>query len=121
MPFVFVWGVPESTSNAELLQLRQSIVSSLVEAMKVDPSWVRVFFPRDLLTDPVQAEDGSHTIYMSIETGMLYGQSENDPDPKAVTQAIAKVVWQTFEGQYEVECFIGNHNPSWVSLIHTKS
>ena len=121
MPFVFVWGIPENATDTVLLQLRRNIILSLIETMKVDPGWVRVFFPRDLLNDPAQPEDGNNTIYMSIETGMFYSEPENSLDPKGVTQAIAHIVWQTFEGQYEVECFIGNHNPSWVSLIHAKS
>lgn len=118
MPFVFVWGIPEHTPDSTLIELRRTVVSTVIESMKVDPAWVRVFFPKDLLTAPAQSGDGNNNIYVTIETGMLYNQPESSPEPKNITQAVALVIWQAFKGQVEVECFIGNHNPTWVSLLH---
>jgi hypothetical protein len=121
MPFVFVWGIPENFPDDKLLQLRENIISALTESMKVDQSWIRVFFPQDQLSKPELAVGGNNNIYVTIETGMFYIKVENDADPKSATLVVAQTIWHCFEGQYEVECFIGNHNPHWVSLIHAKS
>jgi hypothetical protein len=119
MPFVFIWGVAEDIPDNTLLQIRQTVVGRLAENMKTDPSWIRVFFPRERL-GIVGDNDNDH-IYISIDTGMFYSKPVGNDDPKSATQLVAQIVWESFDGQYEVECFIGNHNPSWVSLIQAKS
>ncbi|MCA0452414.1 MAG: hypothetical protein LCI00_00380 [Chloroflexi bacterium] len=118
MPFIFVWGIPEATPKYTLVQLRRKLVSALAENMGVDTSWVRVFFPSDRTGDPIEGENDH--IYVTIETGMFYKKAEDDSTPKYATSVIAQLIWDVFEGQFEVECFIGNHNPAWVTLIEAK-
>ncbi len=116
MPFVFVWGLPEKVSNEVLIQLRKAIVVKLAENMNVDQSWIRVFFPQDRLSG---INSGNPNIYVTIETGMFFTQNE-DSLPKSATTIVAQIIWEMLDGEYEVECFVGNHNPKWVTLIHTK-
>lgn len=119
MPFIFVWGIPESTPKYTLLQLRRKLVLSLAENMGVDTSWVRVFFPKDQLDD---LEEGNNDhIYVTIETGMFYNKLDGSNEPKNATGIIAQIIWDTFDGRFEVECFIGSHNPAWVTLIEAKA
>lgn len=119
MPFIFVWGLPENTPKYSLLQLRRKMVLSLSENMRVDSSWVRVFFPKDRLDDLTQG-DSDH-IYVTIETGMFYSKPESSSEPKIATSAIAQLIWDAFDGRFEVECFIGSHNPAWVTLVEAKT
>ena len=86
--------------------------------MGVDTSWVRVFFPSDRTGDPIEGE--SDHIYVTIETGMFYQKAEDGITPKYATKVVSKIIWEAFDGQFEVECFIGNHNPGWVTLIEAK-
>lgn len=116
MPFVFVWGLPEKVSNEALLELRDTIVVKLAENMNIDQSWIRVFFPQDRLS---RVSSGNNNIYVTIETGMFFTQNE-DNLPKGATSLVAQIIWEMLESQYEVECFVGNHNPKWVTLIHAK-
>lgn len=119
MPFIFVCGLPENMPKTTLLELRRKLVLRLSENMGVDSSWVRVFFPKDRLDD-LSESDNDH-IYVTIETGMFYGKHEDSNDPKSATSAIAQLIWDAFDGQFEVECFIGSHNPIWVTLIEAKT
>ncbi len=119
MPFIFLWGIPETTPKYTLLQLRQNLVLSLAENMRIDTSWVRVFFPKDQLDD---LSEGDHEpIYVTIETGMFYSKEESSSEPKNVTGIIAQIIWDAFDGHFEVECFIGTHNPAWVTRIEAKT
>ncbi|MBI1281471.1 MAG: hypothetical protein GC179_25310 [Anaerolineaceae bacterium] len=120
MPFVFIWGMPNAVHDAQLLELRETIIGRLADKMAVAHNWVRVFFPSERLSDYAVPDEGSSTIYITIETGLFNSEGEDSKDPIGTTQIIAETVWNMFGGQYEVECFIGNHNPKWVSLIHAK-
>jgi hypothetical protein len=116
MPFIFVWGLPEKVTDEAIIELRDTIVSKLAENMNIDQSWIRVFFPQDLLS---RVTSGNSTIYVTIETGMFFAKNEDDP-PNSATTLVAQIIWEMLDGQYEVECFVGNHNPKWVTLIHAK-
>lgn len=120
MPFVFIWGMPNTVKDEQLFELREKIIIQLANTMEVARSWVRVFFPNDRLDSYAPPDQTSKTIYITIETGMFYTKEENSEYPSSTTHVIAETVWNMFDGQYEVECFIGNHNPKWVSLIHPK-
>src|SRR5262249_15189059 len=121
MPFVFVWGMPIAVKDAQLLELREKIIAQLADKMEAPRNWVRVFFPDERLNNYELPDQASKTIYITIETGMFYTKEENSDQPNSTTRIIAETVWLMLDGQYEVECFIGDHNPKWVSLIHTKS
>jgi len=122
MPFPIVMGIPEDTWPEVLAQLRRDIVASLVETTGRPASWMRPFFPSDLLDDPEEPEDGCQTIYIRLDTGLLHGKSGDEVDALAakITGALAQVVSAAFGGKYEVECFIGDANPKWRSLVHAK-
>lgn len=117
MPFIFVWGLPEKVDDEVLVQLRDHIVMKLAENMNINHSWIRVFFPQDRLGS---ITSGNRNIYVTIETGIFFSHNESDL-PKGATSLVAQIVWEVLDGQYEVECFVGNHNPKWVTLIHSKS
>jgi len=120
MPFVFIWGMPNTVTDEQLLELRENLIIQLADKMDVARNWVRIFFPEERLNNYAIPDQASKTVYITIETGMFYSKEENDELPSNTTRVIAETVWLMLEGQYEVECFIGNHNPKWVSLIHAK-
>lgn len=120
MPFVFIWGMPDTVQDTQLLELREKIIVQLADKMDVARNWVRVFFPNDRLNNYAPPDQASKTIYITIETGMFYTTAESSEHPNSTTHVIAETIWNMLGGQYEVECFIGNHNPKWVSLIHAK-
>lgn len=123
MPFVIVWGIPPGTPGDDLVQLRKDIVEVLSEEMmgwKVPQSWIRPFFPREMLGLPAEeGDEGSRTIYVQLDTGLF----KQTPDvvmqkrAREVTQALATVIWMAFSGRFEVECFIGYLDPATKCLI----
>ena len=122
MPFPIVFGIPEYTPMADLIELRRSIVASLAEALGCDASWIRPLFPRDLLPDALTAADGGETIYVRLDTAMFNGKEADDESvPLGVISTLARVVWNAFGGAYEVKVFVGDLNPSWKILIKAKS
>lgn len=120
MPFPIVYGIPQGTSDEKLAKLRENIVAKLVEVMEVPANWVRPFFPFDLLPDPQTEADGSNTIYVALDTGMFHGKENADTLASKVTEALARVVWDAFEGRFEVECMVHGLNPNWKTLIEVK-
>src|SRR5689334_2866354 len=108
MPFVTVNGCPSETPQKVLSTLRRKLVKSVSRKMGVSPSWVRPFFPKDMLDDPTSELDGSSTIYVRLETGMFSGELTAEQESKAVgvVSAIAQIVFDAFEGKFEVEVMI---------------
>lgn len=122
MPFPVVYGIPKYTSQEVLVALRRAIVASLTETMHTPVEWNRPFFVADLLGEPIERVDGSSTIYVSLDTAMFYGKSEGEVGNLArkATAGLAIVIWEAFDGKYEVEVFVGNLNPYWKSLFKAK-
>ena len=122
MPFPIVYGIPKYTSQKVLVALRKAIVASLPETMGTPAEWNRPFFVTDSLGEPVEPSDGSSTIYVRLDTAMFYGKSEEDAGNLArkATAALAIVIWNAFDGEYDVEVFVGNLNSFWKSLINAR-
>jgi hypothetical protein len=115
MPFVMLFGLPKDTHEDHLILLRQQIVEIVHQVMQVPIWWVRPFVVPDLFPAPTSEEDGSKTIYIRIDTGMFFEKPETFS--KEVVVAVAQLVWKFYNGEYEIECFIGSLNPEWKSLI----
>jgi len=122
MPFPVVYGIPKDTPVPVLNGLRKDIVRTVAETMGCKISWVRPFFPMDLLDEPTDETSGCRTIFVSLETALFFGKDDPENDAKAqrVTKALAQVIWAAFGGKYEVEVFIANLNPIWRTLIKVK-
>ena len=121
MPFPIVWGTPKETPKEKLHELRVEIVKALVETMKVPASWVRPFFPVDMLDEATEEAEGCNTIYACLDTAMFFGKPDVDNLAKAVTDALANAIWKVFGGKYEVEVFVGNLNPAWKTLLKAET
>lgn len=119
MPFPIVHGIPDGTPVQVVSQLRRDIVAALVNKLACLPAIVTPYFPKDWLGDPAGPEDGGKTIYVRLDTGMLNGKSGRDTDDLAtyLTGAVAKMVFDAFQGKIEVECFIGDLVPKWKTLL----
>lgn len=102
-------------------QLRRDIVSAMAETMNVPPKWVRPLFVEDMLGDPTEPADGAPTIFAVLETSMLHGKTGADEKAHEITGVLAKVIWETFGGRFEVEVFIGDLNPEWKTLLDARS
>jgi hypothetical protein len=109
-------GVPKNTPVETLLQLRQSIIDTLSEVMEVNKSWIRPFFPADLL-DEAPAE--CQTIYVRLDTAIFHSLASLSKAQRT-TAALAHVIWEAFEGRFEVEVFIGDLNPDWRTLVKAR-
>lgn len=82
MPFVFIWGMPNTVKDEQLFELREKIIIQLANTMEVARSWVRVFFPDDRLDSYAPLDQASKTIYITIETGMFYTTDESSEHQK---------------------------------------
>lgn len=128
MPFVVVHGIPSGTDIEVLWTLRRSIVSCLSTSMRLDedldkpipPHWIRPFFPADLLDEPTGEEDGAKTIYARIDTAMFSDLPHYAALPAKVAEKLAQVIWDAFEGTYEVEVFVGELHAKWKKLLPAK-
>jgi len=118
MPFVVVNGIPNGTQKDILHVLRRNLVEVVSSQMEVPKEWVRPFFPVDWLDDPIAPEEGCNTIYARLDTAMFTGHEPSfETLPVSVVTAIAQVIWEAFEGKYEVEVFVGELNPKWKKLL----
>lgn len=117
MPFPIVWGIPYGTPNFVLVELRKNIVATLAETMPVKAGGIHVFFPDDMLGEPTDISEGSSTIYVQLDTAMFFDRSDTDELVKKVLEAITLVIFEAFDGKYEVEAFVGDLNPAWKYLI----
>lgn len=117
IPFIFVYGVPDTAEKDTLRLLRRDIVATVVEAMDCEQSWVRVFFPTFHLEEPQDPEEGCHTIYVAIDTGMFTGSAVANREVQNVTDAIGNVIFDAFRGRREVEVFIRDLNNRWKTLL----
>lgn len=117
MPFVFVNGVPKSANKTTLVILRQEIVNTLAQKMGSPANWIRTYFPVDMLDEPELEADGARTIYVQLHTAMFATKPDTDALAKDVAYALAELVWNSFRGRYEVECFVVALNPEQKCLI----
>lgn len=117
-----IYGAPDGTDRREFAELRRQIVSSVATTMKVNPDWVRVFFPEDLLQEPINPSEGATTVYVRLETAMFSTEPgeitpKNGLDPDVTVGAIGDIVWNAFNGAREVEVCIVQLHPSWKALL----
>lgn len=122
MPFPIITGIRGSTSKDTLRDMRRKIVAAITEHLPGVPKhWTNPSFPADLLDeDPQTEDDGASTIYVRLDTAMFTGKSDTAETKKAVLQAICDIVWEAFEGKYEVEGFIGQLDKEGKVLIEPK-
>ncbi len=113
MPFPTVFGLPDETPVELMSQIRADIITELASAVGIDPGMIRPFFPTDRLGNPDHGQDT--TIYCVLDSGM-FGVKSAEFREKA-TSAIAQVIWNAFEGNYEVEVMIGDLNSSGKTLL----
>ncbi len=121
MPFPTVYGIPRGTSTGLLERLRRNIVKTVSDTMQVPQNWVRPLFVADLLDGPESSVDGANTIYARLDTAVFHDKAEVGEIARYVTASLAKVIWDAFEGRYEVEVFIGDLNPEWKTLLDARS
>ena len=69
----------------------------------------------DLVGDPDPGQDT--TIFIELKTGMFGGDKRDLVTMRKVTYELARVVWRYFNGQYEVEVFIGDLDGETKTLI----
>ncbi len=128
MPFAVVHGMPLNMDIEFYSQIRREIVEVMFQAINspwhsVKRSSMTVFMPVDLLDEPETPEDGGKTIYCRIDTALLtkplVGQDEAIPGK--LTSGVAKVLWDAFNGDYEVEVFIGHLELSSKTLLKPKA
>lgn len=67
------------------------------------------------LGDPDPGQDT--TIFIELKTGMFGGDKRDLVTMRKVTYELARVVWRYFNGQYEVEVFIGDLDGETKTLI----
>ncbi|MEK7595241.1 MAG: hypothetical protein AAB443_01435 [Patescibacteria group bacterium] len=106
MPFPNLFGLPEGTPKEVLRKMRAELITAVAEAMDVSPKIVRPFFVKDLLGDPDAEQD--NTIYCRLDTGMFFDTPDAFEAREKVTRAVAQIIWDTFDGEFEVEVFIGD-------------
>lgn len=116
MPFPFVYRVPQSVSDETLAALRIKLVQITSDLMKCKREWVGPDFFRSALEDPASSGEGCSTVLIKLETGLFDGRPNDDPQVKAVLQALADAVWEAFGGKYEVEASIAGWHPGWKAL-----
>lgn len=115
MPFPTTFGTPSNTPKGLLKKLRREIILLVAETMNVKPSTVRPFFPADMAGDPDLDEDD--TIYCRLDTGMFTNKPDTLANRETVTKAVARAIWNAFDGKYEVEVFIGDLNSAGKTLL----
>ena len=105
MPFIFVNGLPSSTSKAVLRQIRVGIVEAVTASLpQVPKSWTRPYFPADLLDEaPKNENEGAGTIYVRMDSAMFVGEKGYATIKKRVIKALCDVVWKALGGKFEVE------------------
>ena len=113
--------------------MRRKIVSFISGAMDIPPEYVIPFCPKDHLAKVpkvLEKQSGGATIFVSLETGLFHNLVKAD-DPNEIKEAkatliqgvlagLASIVWNTFDGKYEVEAFVGDLNPDHKVLLKAK-
>ena len=119
MPFVTVSGLPDNLSPDFLMDMRRQIIQAVVREMEVEISWVRVFFPVDMLSQPQKPEDGCQTVYVTLETAMFHNKEDVELKKIALAtvNAIAHVIWEYLQGKCEVEAFVLNLSPDLKKVL----
>lgn len=119
MPFPTVYGLPSETAPDLLKKIRAEIISAVAETMGIKPNIVRPFFPKDLAGDPDEGQDD--TIYCRLDSGMFYNKPDTLSNRLKVTSAVAQIIWNAYNGRYEVEVFIGDLNGEGKTLLKPKN
>lgn len=120
MPFVQVQGAPYDTPSVTLLKLRTDIAATVSQQMGCPTKWVRPFFPLDMLDGEELPEDACRTIFVRVDTAMFHANPDEEKAIGVVT-ALAHLIWEAFDGLYEVEVFIGDLHNKWKCLLEPKS
>lgn len=104
-----------------MFKLREEVIEATVKSIGAPYGWVRAFFPEDKLDDfaPTQCE----TIWVILDTAMFSqkfksGMSIEEVDAlvQKTLEAITDVIWNFFEGKYEVEIAVNNLNKDWMFM-----
>jgi len=111
MPFVMVY-LPDRTYTPGLHKPRRELVQKTSELMGCDKSQVRVFFFKDALRDSVQSDEGSSTLLIMLETGMIDEKTAEEEVQKLLA-ALIEVIWQLFGGRYDVEAVVNSWRSGW--------
>lgn len=121
MPFAHVSGIPYNVEPQDLFKLRGQIVETIVKNLDAPYSWVRVFFPEDKLSDFAQTP--CETIWVTLDTAVFSqklksGMSAQEVDKfvQMTLVAVTDVIWEFFNGKYEVEIAVNNLNKQWMHL-----
>lgn len=109
MPFPKVFGIPDDIPHKKLRQIRAQIIDALADAMSIPADTIRPLFIQDLIGDPDEGQDS--TIYCELDTGLFYGIPDAKNLRARATSAVAQVIWDAFNREYEVEVFIGDLDP----------
>lgn len=121
MPFPIIEGLPIYTTEEQMSTMRRRIVAAVVQEMKCPKSWVHPLLHKDELPKPEDDTEGSDTIFIRLDSAMFHdmlvklhiGKNEVDATVledmiHTVLNAIAQVVFNTYNETIEVEAFLGD-------------
>ena len=99
MQIVEVWGVPDNVSRVTLAKLSDQIIEVVTFEMGCRPESVRVFYPKDMLT-----QGGYENVFVYLKTAMFEGGEGDNAIAITATIELAKIVCAALE-THDVECF----------------
>jgi hypothetical protein len=110
MPFVFVETLPSTVSKAESEKLQKDIREALAATVGVDVAWITPIAHTNAFGDP---KPGVDTIYVKIDSAMFVGPERGTAEFREKANfVVGQLVFQALGKSYEVECLIGDLNPS---------